>query len=102
MCRTASEPSDTRSGGGISSTRNSAGSAVAGKIMSLLDFWKGSSTNLLDVVKPSSAINQGVHDDFIKFLGSGPRAENTVCVFEAVKESILSMSIMHVSALSLI
>ncbi len=70
--------------------------------MSLLDFWKGSSTNLLDVVKPSSAINQGVHDDFIKFLGSGPRAENTVCVFEAVKESILSMSIMHVSALSLI
>ena len=67
-------------------------------MISLLGYWRGSSTNLLE---PESAINQGLHEDFINFLRTEPTTANTVCVFEAVKELILGIPIMYISAVFL-
>lgn len=67
--------------------------------MSIFSFWRGSSTNLLEVTKPQSSINQSMHEDFMSYLrGEGPKVDNTVCVFEAVKASLWGMPIIHVSA----
>lgn len=74
--------------------------AVAGWIMSLFGYWRGSSTSLLEVIKPQSAMNESLHNDFMKYLqGDGPKTKNTVCVFEAVKELYWGMPIMNVSVM---
>lgn len=67
--------------------------------MSIFSFWSGSSSNLLEVTKPQSAINQSMHQDFMSYLcGEGPKVDNTVCVFETVMASLWGMPIIHVSA----
>lgn len=76
---------------------------LAGQILSLFGFWRGSSTSLLGIIKPGSAINQSMHDDFMRYLrggGPGPTVESIVCVFEAVKESLWGWPIMHVSTMA--
>ena len=74
--------------------------ALLGQIWSLLSFWRSSSTVLLEVTKPDSAINQNMHDDFMGYLRSdGPGTNNTLCVFEAVKQKFWRMPIIHVGAL---
>ena len=75
---------------------------VQGRLKSLFGFWRGSSTNLLEIIGPGSALNQELHNSFMKYLQTGPGTKNIVCVFEAVKESIWGMPITHVSAIFLI
>ena len=75
---------------------------IQGRLKSLFGFWKGSSTNFLEIIGPGSALNQELHISFMKYLQTGPGTENTVCVFEAVKESIWGMPVTHVSAMVLI
>lgn len=70
---------------------------TVGKIISLLGYWKGSSASLLEITEPKSAVNRQLHDSFMKYLGGNCGAGNTVCVFEAVKESLFGIPIMHVS-----
>lgn len=68
--------------------------------MSLFGFWSGSSTDLLEVTKAESASNQSLHDDFMSYLRSdGPKTENTVCVFEAVKQRFWGIPIINVRAI---
>lgn len=73
--------------------------ALAGQIKSLFGFWKGSSNVLLEITKPGSTINENLHKGFMAYLNNeGPKIENTVCVYEAVKQEVFGMPIMHVSA----
>ncbi|KAF7511626.1 hypothetical protein GJ744_003789 [Endocarpon pusillum] len=67
-------------------------------MISLFGHWKGASTSLLEIVEPKSIINQGLHESFMRFLRGGCEAANTVCVFEAERESLFGFPIMHVSA----
>lgn len=69
---------------------------IAGKLLSLLGYWKGSSTSLLDLLEPDSRENEELHDDFMSFLRGQDRLKRTLCVFEAVKESIFGVPLMHV------
>jgi hypothetical protein len=71
---------------------------IVGKMISLFGHWKGSSTSLLDIIEPKSIINQNLHESFMRFLRGGCGTENTICVFEAVKESLFGFPIIHVSA----
>ena len=74
--------------------------ALAGRIKSLFGFWRGSSTSLLEITEPGSAINESLHNQFMKYLESeGPKLSNTVCVFEAVKQEIFRMPIINVSVI---
>lgn len=74
---------------------------IVGKMVSLFGYWTGASTNLLAIVEPKSIINQGLHESFMKFLTTGCGTVNTVCVFEAERESLFGFPIMHVSAFGL-
>jgi hypothetical protein len=65
-----------------------------GLVISLLGFWGGSSTNMLEIMKPKSKDNQNLHERFIRFMKDHP--QETVCVFEAVPESIWGFPIFHV------
>jgi len=67
-------------------------------MISLFGHWKGSNTSLLEVVEPKSTTNQDLHESFMRFLRGGCKTENTICVFETVKESLFGFPIMHVSA----
>lgn len=69
-----------------------------GKMISLFGHWKGSSTTLLEVIEPGSTVNEGLHKSFMEFLIQGCGATNTVCVFEAVKESFFGFPITNVSS----
>lgn len=71
---------------------------VFGKMMSLLGYWKSSSTSLLEVAELKSTSNQTLHEDFMTFLRGACSTTNTLCVFEAIKESLFSIPIMHVGA----
>ena len=71
---------------------------IVGKIISLFGHWKGASTGLLEIAEPKSIMNQGLHESFMRFLGGGSRAKDTVCVFETERESLFGFPIMHVSA----
>ena len=71
---------------------------IIGKMISLFGHWKGSNTSLLEIVEPKSTVNQNLHESFMRVLRRGCGTENTVCVFEAVKESLFGFPIMHVSA----
>jgi hypothetical protein len=68
--------------------------------MSLLSFWVGSSTSLLEISDSESIINQSLHESFMLFLEKSCRTENTVCVFEAIKETLFGFTLAHVSAIS--
>lgn len=68
-----------------------------GKLISLFGYWKGSSTTLLEVIEPDSTVNENLHDSFMAFLSQDCGVTNTVCVFEAVKESFFGFPITHVS-----
>ena len=70
--------------------------------MTLIGFWKGSSTTLLDFTEPGSAVNKSVHQDFMTYLHSYNKIASTLCAFEAVKMSIWGMPIMNVSTVLLI
>ena len=73
--------------------------ALLGEIWSLLSFWRGSSTVLLKTTKPDSATNENLHHHFMSYLRSdGPGTNNTLCVFEAVKQQIWRMPVIHVGA----
>lgn len=69
---------------------------VVGKLLSLLGYWRGSSTSLLDILEPESIENKGLHRSFMKFLREDERLKKTLCVFEAVKESVFGIPLMHV------
>ncbi|OCL09943.1 hypothetical protein AOQ84DRAFT_290259 [Glonium stellatum] len=53
---------------------------AAGRIISLLGFWKGSSTSLLEVIEPRSTINEVLHEQFMKSLRGNCGTTNIVCV----------------------
>ncbi|RDW73350.1 hypothetical protein BP6252_07257 [Coleophoma cylindrospora] len=67
-----------------------------GKRISLLGYWKGSSTNLLDNIEPESEVNRQLHEKFMNFLKNSCRVENTLCIFEAVKEFLYGFQVTHV------
>ncbi|RDW87439.1 hypothetical protein BP5796_03133 [Coleophoma crateriformis] len=67
-----------------------------GKRISLLGYWKGSSTKLLENIEPDSEVNRLLHEKFMNFLKSSCRVENTLCVFEAVKEFLYGFQVTHV------
>lgn len=69
-----------------------------GKFVSLFGHWKGSSTSMLEIMDCRSRINKQLHESFMRFLTARLRTRNTVCVFEAVMESVFGFPIMHVSA----
>ena len=72
--------------------------ALLGQIWSLLGFWNGSSTSLLEIAKSGSATNQSLHSDFMNYLRSdGPTTKNTVCIFEAKKQKVWRIPIFNVS-----
>ncbi|KAF6238464.1 hypothetical protein HO173_003431 [Letharia columbiana] len=68
--------------------------APAGRILSLFGSWKGSSTSLLEYLKPGSQINNGLHQAFLTYLDR--KIKRTVCVYEAVKQAFYRMPIIHV------
>ncbi|EEP75507.1 predicted protein [Uncinocarpus reesii 1704] len=72
---------------------------IAGRLLSLLGHWRGSDTSLLRVVERDSIINQDLHSDFMIFLREYCGLTNTVCIFEAVKESLYGFPIVQVSTL---
>lgn len=74
---------------------------ILGKMSSLLGFWKGSSTSLLEVIEPKSTINEGMHDSFMDFVKEHGRVEDIVCVFEAEPESWLGFPVKLVRTSSL-
>src|SRR6266536_5856976 len=67
---------------------------ILGHFVSLFGYWLGSSTNLLDIIKRTSAFNEKLHRDFMMFLRHPPRT--TVCIFEACQERIWGMPLTHV------
>ncbi|KAE8154565.1 hypothetical protein BDV25DRAFT_102857 [Aspergillus avenaceus] len=67
-----------------------------GTILSLLRRWQGSSTDLVEVVEPGSVMNRTLHESFMKVLKRGCGVENTLCVYQEVKESLLGMPFTHV------
>ena len=68
-----------------------------GLMQSAFTYWMGSSTSLLEVVKPGSQVNKQLHDHFMSLLtGEGPGVQNTVCVFETLKEAVFSFPILTV------
>ena len=69
--------------------------------MSLFGYWKGSSTSLLELIDSKSYVNQELHRSFMQFLIEGCGTQNTICVFEAVKESLFGFPITHVSIIAL-
>ncbi|PWY83619.1 hypothetical protein BO70DRAFT_379376 [Aspergillus heteromorphus CBS 117.55] len=69
---------------------------VAGEIVSLLGHWKGSTVRLFEVMKLGSELNTRLHRDFMSTLERGCGLQNTVCVFEAVKESVFGVPLTHV------
>jgi hypothetical protein len=72
-----------------------------GNMISLLGYWKGSSTSLLDIVKPGSQVNDKLHYDFTSWLRENGKINNTVCVFETVMETIFGFPITHVRVYSI-
>jgi len=70
---------------------------IIGELISLFRHWKGSSTSLLEIVKPKSIVNEGLHESFMRYLSGACGTTRTVCVFEAVKESLFGFPITHVS-----
>lgn len=69
-----------------------------GELISVLGYWRGSSANLLKNVKVGSEVNVRLHDSFMSWLAAGSGAQNTLCVFETVKEAVYGIPITHVSA----
>ncbi|KAH0538071.1 hypothetical protein FGG08_005333 [Glutinoglossum americanum] len=69
---------------------------TVGKMISLFGHWQGSSTSLLEITEPKSIINRELHESFMQFLGRSCGTADTVCAFEAVKESLFGFPIMHV------
>jgi hypothetical protein len=69
---------------------------ILGKVLSLLAYWRGSSTSLLDILEPESRENKDLHESFMMFLRDQDRLKRTLSVFEAVKESIYGVPLMHV------
>ena len=70
--------------------------------MTLIGFWRGSSTTLLDVAEPGSAVNKSVHQQFMTYVHNQNMITRLLCVFEAVKMSIWGLPIMNVSIVFLI
>jgi hypothetical protein len=66
---------------------------VFGRLLSVFGHFMGSSTHLLEVIQPSSAVNKDLHTSFLR----GYDIKTMVCIFEAVRESFLGFPIMHVS-----
>lgn len=69
---------------------------ILGKVLSLLTYWRGSSTSLLDLLEPESRENKDLHESFMTFLRDQDRLKRTLSVFGAVKESIYGVPFMHV------
>ncbi|KAI9857892.1 MAG: hypothetical protein M1813_008007 [Trichoglossum hirsutum] len=65
---------------------------VFGRLLSVFGHFMGSSTHLLEVIQPSSAVNKDLHTSFLR----GYDIKTMVCIFEAVRESFLGFPIMHV------
>ena len=74
---------------------------AVGNMISILGYWKDSSTILLDIVKPESQVNERLHYAFTCLLREGCGVANTVCVFETVKEAVHGFPITHVRPYSL-
>lgn len=67
-------------------------------MVSLFGYWKGASTSLLDITEPKSKINENLHISFMKLLRNGCTTENTICIFESVRETMFGYPITHVGA----
>lgn len=68
-----------------------------GKVLSLFGYWTGSNMTSLDFVQSGSSANELLHRSFMRALQSSCRVENTLCVFEAVPNSIFGYPIGEVS-----
>lgn len=71
-----------------------------GELASVLGHWSGSKTNLLEVLRPRSSVNEALHEGFLGILENVCGTKNTVCVFESVSESFLGYPITQVSKAS--
>ncbi|KAI9855300.1 MAG: hypothetical protein M1813_009839 [Trichoglossum hirsutum] len=65
---------------------------VVGKMISLLSYWIGSNTDLLEAIQPKSVLNEKIHANFMSLH----RKKDMVCIFEAVRESFWGIPLMHV------
>lgn len=70
---------------------------MIGRLFSMLGYWQGASTTLLDSMEIGSTSNEELHTAFLQKISSGCTAENILCIFEAVKEQIFGFPIMQVS-----
>jgi len=71
---------------------------MIGNFVSMLGYWQGSSTNLLESMKTGSGSNAALHDRFLKIIADRDMTKNILCAFETVKESVLGrLSVMQVS-----
>ncbi|PYH94026.1 hypothetical protein BO71DRAFT_380246 [Aspergillus ellipticus CBS 707.79] len=69
---------------------------IGGEMVSLLGRWKGSSIQLLEMIKRGSELNRILHQNFMRFVQRSCQLGNIVCVFEAVKESVFGVPLTHV------
>ena len=65
---------------------------VFGRVVSLFGYWRGSNTELLELMEPESAVNRELHGDFLKACGS----KDIVNFFETVRETLGNLSIIYV------
>ncbi|KAI9736709.1 MAG: hypothetical protein M1834_000913 [Cirrosporium novae-zelandiae] len=79
----------------LGTSHNGTKLTAVGKMVSLLGYWKGSSTSLLELFEPGSTINEELHNDFMKFLAKDNIIERTICILESVKESLYGFPFMH-------
>ena len=63
-----------------------------GRMISLLSFWGGSSSKLLEVVEPGSKENEDLHDEFLRQY----KTKHIVCFCEVRPEQIGPFPIMQV------
>jgi hypothetical protein len=69
---------------------------IFGKFQSLIGFWSGASTTLLEVIEPGSSENNRLHDAFMKEHGRD-NDKAIVNIFEVRPEFIGPFQFMHVS-----
>lgn len=70
---------------------------IFGKLLSLLNYWQGSNTTLLQVVDPDSSENAALHDAFMRSHGSSKPLVN---FFEVRPERFGPFPIIQVSTIA--
>ncbi|PLB55732.1 hypothetical protein P170DRAFT_400102, partial [Aspergillus steynii IBT 23096] len=67
-----------------------------GMLVSSFRYWEGSSTNLLETLKPGSMVNSRLNEAFLSSLKEGCRRDNTLCCFETVRETLFGFPLIPV------